>query len=267
MEAHRANGEAAATWILVATRRPGNPPVSDEASEPWRVALQAGPGRSLPLAVRTKRNAGNRGAPKPCSRPLSHDDTPQPPHWTASVKASRALSQLCCGSARLAQARRRIAHQHLPTPPPRGRVMRPRGVIDRASRPRTGGAQSIRRHMRPNRSCKPAHKPHSANKTTVTVHYRFHPLAGTRVTAVEHRSHRGEPIVTVCDSEGRRYHLPLWMTAPEAAQWGLRERPRLSLSALSEVRDLIAAWSAEPALPARGDCDERPQRRTRCRRP
>ena len=114
---------------------------------------------------------------------------------------------------------------------------------------------SLVRGVRIGRSCRPAHKPHSANQT-VTVHYRFHPLAGTRVTAVEHRSHRGEPIAAVSDSEGRRYHLPLWMTVPEAAQWGLRERPRLSLSALSEVRDLIAAWSAEPARPAAGDRDE-----------
>ena len=106
-------------------------------------------------------------------------------------------------------------------------------------------------------SCRPAHKPHSEYET-VTVHYRFHPLAGTRVTAVEHRSHRGEPILAVSDSDGRRYHLPLWMTAPEAAQWGVRDRPRLSLSALSELRDLIAAWSAEPARPATGDRDEVP---------
>ena len=35
-------------WILVATRRPGSPPVSQEASEPWRVALQAGPGTCTP---------------------------------------------------------------------------------------------------------------------------------------------------------------------------------------------------------------------------
>ena len=35
-------------WILVATRRPGSPPVSHEASEPWRVALQAGPGMRTP---------------------------------------------------------------------------------------------------------------------------------------------------------------------------------------------------------------------------
>ena len=105
------------------------------------------------------------------------------------------------------------------------------------------------------RWCRPAHKPHKVNET-ITVHYRFHPLAGTRATTLENRSHRGEPIVVVADSDGQRYHLPLWMTAPEAAQWGLRDRPRLSHSALSELRDLIAAWSAEPAPPATGDRDE-----------
>ena len=91
---------------------------------------------------------------------------------------------------------------------------------------------------------------------TVTVHYRFHPLAGTRATTLENRSHRGEPIVVVTDSDRQRYHLPLWMTAPEAAQWGLRDRPRLSHSALSELRGLIAVWSAQPAPPATGDRDE-----------
>ena len=104
-------------------------------------------------------------------------------------------------------------------------------------------------------SCRPAHKPHKVNET-VTVHWSFHPLAGTRATTLENRSHRGEPIVVVADSDGHRYHLPLWMTAPEAAQWGLRDRPRLSHSALSELRDLIAVWSAQPAPPATGDRDE-----------
>ena len=40
--------------------------------------------RSLPLVVRTNRNAGKRGAPKPCSRPLSDTDTPQPPPGSAA---------------------------------------------------------------------------------------------------------------------------------------------------------------------------------------
>ena len=119
----------------------------------------------------------------------------------------------------------------------------------------THRAPSLVRDGRIARSCRPAHKPHKVNET-VTVHYRFHPLAGTRAKTLENRSHRGEPIVVVADCDGHRYHLPLWMTAPEAAQWGLRDRPRLSHSALSELRDLIAVWSAEPAPPATGERDE-----------
>ena len=47
----------------------GEPPGIHDV-EPRRVALQAGP-EGLPPAVRTNRNAGKRGVPKPCSRPLS----------------------------------------------------------------------------------------------------------------------------------------------------------------------------------------------------
>ena len=63
----------------------------------------------------------------------------------------------------------------------------------------------------------------------VTVHYRFHPLAGQRVACVGRRSLRGDPVVVVADGQGKRYHSPLWMTLPEASQWGLREVSRLSL--------------------------------------
>ena len=120
------NGEAAAAWILVATRRPGNPPVlmKPPSRGAWR--CKRGRGRSLPLAVRMNRNAGKRGAPKPCSRPLSDTGTPEPPHWTASVKASRALSQHWLRLRPSRVARRRIAHQHSATPrPPRGRDAAP----------------------------------------------------------------------------------------------------------------------------------------------
>ena len=120
----------------------------------WR--CKRGRGRSLPLAVRTKRNAGMRSAPKPCSRPLSHDDTPQPPHWTASVKASLGTLAALAAAPTVSRSEARIAHFNLATPPPRGRVMRTRGVIDRTSRPRTGGAQSVRRHTRPSRPSGPA---------------------------------------------------------------------------------------------------------------
>ena len=98
--------------------------------------------------------------------------------------------------------------------------------IRQADRPRCSRISAPRSHAaspspdaRSAPSCRPAHKPHKVNET-VTVHYRFRPLAGTRATTLENRSHRGEPIVVVADSDGQRYHLPLWMTAPEAAQWG-----------------------------------------------
>ena len=125
----------------------------------------------------------------------------------------------------------------------------------RLRNPLSGDLHGISRQMRVARWCRPAHKPHKVNET-VTVYCRFHPFAGTRATTLENRSHRGEPIVVVADCDGHRYHLPLWMTAPEAAQWGLCDRPRLSHSALSELRDLIAVWSAQPAPPATGDRDE-----------
>ena len=61
------------------------PPGSHDA-EPWRVALQAGPGTLTPLAVRTKRNAGKRGAPKPCSRPLSDNRHAAATAWDGKSK-------------------------------------------------------------------------------------------------------------------------------------------------------------------------------------
>ena len=155
----KSNGEAAAARILVATRRPGNPPVFNDA-EPWRVALQAGPGtltpwpcgRSATLASAARRNRA-RGH-------CRTTDTPQPPLWTASVKASRALSQHWLRLRPSRVARRRIAHFNLATPrPPRGRV-RLRGAVDCIAPPRTGGAnpvvaRSVIRRTRPSRSSAP----------------------------------------------------------------------------------------------------------------
>ena len=95
------NGEAAAARDLSgSTRRPGKPPVVMKS--PSRGAWRCKRGRGHSLAVRTKRNAGKRGAPKPCSRPLSDDRHAAAAAWVGSVRRHRALSQLCCGSARLA---------------------------------------------------------------------------------------------------------------------------------------------------------------------
>ena len=104
---------------------------------------------------------------------------------------------------------------------------------------------------------KPAQKPHIAGEA-VTVHYRFHRLGGACVSKLHQRSHRGEPLVVVAGPDGRRYRLPLWMTDPAAAQWDLRDIPRLSLSAL---RDLVTTFSNVSAPPETGDRDGIPQAR------
>ena len=92
-------------WILVATRRPGSPPVSDEASEPWRVALQAGPGTCTPAgradeAQRWQPQRAETVLAAPVGRPTRRSRR----LGTARVKASLGtLAALGCGSARLAQ--------------------------------------------------------------------------------------------------------------------------------------------------------------------
>ena len=45
------------------------------------------------------------------------------------------------------------------------------------------------------------HKPHIVGDE-ITVHYRFHPLAGQRVTGVERRSWRGNPVPVIADAQG-----------------------------------------------------------------
>ena len=90
------------------------------------------------------------------------------------------------------------------------------------------------------------------------MHYQFHPLAGQRVTCVGRRSLRGDPIVVVADADGKRYHIPLWMTFPEAAQWSLRDMPRLSRSALADLRQLLSAFLREPSSAGKEPLHETP---------
>lgn len=118
-------------------------------------------------------------------------------------------------------------------------------------RPRLPGQQRV--HSA--RSSRPAHKPHIAGET-VKVFYRFHPLCEQRARVLVHRSHRGEPVLMVADADGRRYLIPRWMTDPRAAEWTIREVPRLSRAALSELRGLVAMILHNPASPETGECHE-----------
>ena len=113
------------------------------------MALQAGPGaltswpcgRTATLARAARRNRA-RGH-------CRNDDTPQPPHWTASVKASRPLSQHWLRLRPSRTARRRIAHYNSATPrPPWGHVTRPGARSIASASDRIGGSRGHARAMR-----------------------------------------------------------------------------------------------------------------------
>ena len=105
------------------------------------------------------------------------------------------------------------------------------------------------------RSSRPVHKPHIADDT-VKVLCRFHPLCGRRARTLVHRSHRGEPVLMVADADGRRYLIPRWMTDPQAAEWFIRDVPRLSQAAMSELHGLVVMTLRNPVSPETGDCHE-----------
>ena len=153
----------------------------------WR--CKRGRGRSLPLAVRTKRNAGRRGAPKPCSRPLSDDR-----HAAAAALDGKRKGVIghsrstCCGSARLAQASdgSPISTQ-LPHARP-GRVMRTRGAVDRAVRARLVSMP-----------CRVASRANGAKATA--ARHREGAFAGSPIrvsTALTGACHRLPGAATVC---------------------------------------------------------------------
>ncbi len=72
------------------------------------------------------------------------------------------------------------------------------------------------------------------------MHYRFHPLAGQRVTF--RRSLHGHPVPEVVDPRGTRYRIAEWMTSPEAGRHELRAAPRLSLDALADLHDPVMSF-------------------------
>ena len=115
--------------FLWPTRRPGNPPVFMKSPSRGAWRCKRGRRRSLPLAVRTKRNAGKRGAPKPCSRPLPDDRHAAAAAWVGSRKASKGTLAAFAAAPPVSRSEGSgIAHQHSATPrPPRGRVMRTPG--------------------------------------------------------------------------------------------------------------------------------------------
>ena len=136
----------------------GEPPGIDEASEPWRVALQAGPG-TLPGRAEGPQRWQARRAETVLAATVGHRHAAAAA-WVGSVRRQGHSRSIGCGSAGLAQrGTDRPSALSYPTPAP-GPRERSRGAVDCIAPPRTGGAnpvvaRSVTRRTRPSHSSAP----------------------------------------------------------------------------------------------------------------
>ena len=73
----------------------------------------------------------------------------------------------------------------------------------------------------------------------MVVTYPFHPRHGQPVHVTGAKRHAGADHLIVRQPDGTLALLPIWMTGPEAAACQLITAPRLSISSLFELRDLV----------------------------
>src|SRR2546426_8219297 len=86
--------------------------------------------------------------------------------------------------------------------------------------------------------------PHNAHSfETVTVYYRWHPLFGLSLPVHRRRKSSNGERVSCQLPGGKLYSLPSWMLRPDCAQFSFGS-PLISVEALCELRNLIAAWQA-----------------------
>ena len=120
----------------------GEPPGIDEASEPWRVALQAGPGA---FTASGRADEAQRWQSRRAETVLAATVGHRHARAAALDGKRKGVKGTLAALLRLRRsrvARRRIAHQHLATPrPPRGRASGP-GAWSIASRPREPAART-----------------------------------------------------------------------------------------------------------------------------
>jgi hypothetical protein len=90
-----------------------------------------------------------------------------------------------------------------------------------------GRGRSVRRH------------PARYQRGEATIHYRFHPYAGRTMPVIGCKLHGPTTVVIVHQPDGVSAHVPEWMIHAEAAQLCLRSPPRLPLTCLRELRDVL----------------------------
>ena len=128
------NGEAAAARILVATRRPGNPPglTKPPSRGAWR--CKRGRGRSPPGRAEGPQRWQARRAETVLAAAVGRP-TRRSRRLGRQRKASQGTLAALAAAPPVSHSEGRIAHQHLATPrPPRGRASGP-GARSIASRP------------------------------------------------------------------------------------------------------------------------------------
>ena len=80
---------------------------------------------------------------------------------------------------------------------------------------------------------------HTTLSSSITVHYRFHPLAGTELQVVR-VGRRAEMPITVRGPDGVDLKIPRWMTDPSAGDLVLSDTATLAVAALRAVTELVA---------------------------
>lgn len=149
------------------------------------------------------------------------------------------------------------------TPAVERRVAVPHGACVDTVRRRGGWRRGgrLRRTLRGNKYCRDhTSSGHTAHyyPCEITVHYRFHPRHGQKLTVDKRQEYRGEAVYFIRLPEGPLAHLPVWMTEPAAADFNIVTDPRLSLEALMELRRLVySALSSVSPVVQSGENGER----------
>src|SRR5438093_3397150 len=78
----------------------------------------------------------------------------------------------------------------------------------------------------------------NTNRSTVTVHYRFHPYAGQELEVIHYPVRRCEWII-VRSPRGSSLKIPQWMVQPSASEIVISPNPVLSANALARLVELV----------------------------
>ena len=74
-----------------------------------------------------------------------------------------------------------------------------------------------------------------------TIHYRFHPRSGERVAIVRRERLAGRSVLVIRQPDGTRAQVPTWMCEPAAAALSVKDRPRVALAGLRDLRLAVDA--------------------------